>query len=262
MEKTKQNLSTFLGLREKKETTFKNSLGDMMKKFKNNQGIFRGERRTYDPLDGYADEPTKRGYTHMQSTVRQQLDWMEESVRDFMNIAFSIEKTNASGRVTAELIVEDKVWGTYSSLELLRLKTTLDNTKLKGLYPILPVRSATELWKETTDDSYTGTDGVYQTPIEEGFAKTTIKESFILNDPHASEGNRAPIKGETSKQVNIGKYTTQKFSGELSLMERAVILKRYDNLYCAVIEALGRANVVPVEESNLGEKVLAYLHSK
>ena len=129
-----RRLSVLLGLRDKVETNFKNMVDDMFKKFKNNQGLFIGQRNTYQPLEGYADEPSKRGFTNVQSTVDEQLQWMKENTKDFMDVVFSIEKTNASGKVKAKLVVEGQEWGEYTSLELLRLKTTLDNSKFKELY--------------------------------------------------------------------------------------------------------------------------------
>lgn len=254
-----KKLSVLLGLRDKVETNWKNMTDDMFKKFKNHQGLFQGVRQTYAPLEGYADEPGKRGFVNISSTVPEQLDWMDKHSRDFMDVVFSIEKTNASGNVKAELIVEGKSWGEYTSLELLRLKTTLDNPKFKELYNEIPVRTQTDLWKESDDEAFTGRK-VYETEIEEGFAKTTIKESYILQDPHPDKA-RAPQIGEKSNQVNIGKYSVQKFSGALSLAQRANMQVRFNNLYKAVIEALENANDVEIQESDLGGKILDYIHA-
>lgn len=256
-----KKLSTLLGLRERVETGFKNMLDDMFKKFKNNQGLFMGERKTYTPEDGFADEPTKRGFVNVSSTVPEQLAWMNTYTEDFMNVIFSIEKTNASGIVKAPLVVEGKVWGEYSSLELLRLKTTLDNTKFRELYKEVPVRSQTDLWKISEDDAFTGRK-IFEAPIEEGYAKTTVKESYILTDPHSTANTpRPPQVAEKSNQINIGKYTAQKFSGAISMQERAVMQRKYDTLYKAVIEALENANNVDALESDLGTKILNFIHS-
>lgn len=254
-----KKLSVQLGLREKVETNWKNMIDDMFKKFKNHQGLFQGVRQTYAPIDGFADEPTKRGFVNVSSTVPEQLDWMDKHTGDFMDIVFSIEKTNASGTVKAELVVDGDSWGTYSSLELLRLKTTLDNQKFKEMYKEIPIRTQTDIWKESKDEAFTGRK-VYETEIEEGFAKTTVKDSYILTDPHPDK-TRAPQVAEKSNQVNIGKYSIQRFSGALSLQQRATMQVRFDNLYKAVIEALENANDVEAQESDLGRKILGYIHA-
>jgi len=258
---TTKTLNTFLGLREKVEGNFRNMLDDMFKKFKNNQGLFMGQRKTYVALDGFADEPTKRGFINVQSTVDEQLKYMTENTKDFLDIVFSIEKTNASGTVTSELIVEGESWGEFTSLELLRLKTTLDNSKLKGLYANIPVRTSTDIWNKSEDEDFADRD-IYENSLDEGYSKTTIKESYILSDPHAGEGNnRAPIVGEKSTQVNTGKYSVQMFSGAISLAQRATMLKKYNELSKAVIEALQRANQAEIKESDLGSKIFEYIHS-
>ena len=252
-----RRLSVLLGLRDKVETNFKNMVDDMFKKFKSNQGLFMGQRTTYQPLEGYADEPSKRGFVNVQSTVEEQLDWMKEHTKDFMDVVFSIEKTNASGKVKAKLVVDGQDWGDYTSLELLRLKTTLDNSKFKELYKEIPVRSAAEIWKLSEDSTFDGRE-VYETPINEGYAKTTIKESYIL--PDTQEG-RPPMVAEKSNQVNVGKYSSQMFSGAISMQQRATMQRKYDTLYKAVIEALENANNVEIETSDLGSKIMTYIHS-
>lgn len=254
-----RKLNVLLGLREKVESSFKNMLDDLFKKFKNNQGLFLGYRKTYQPIDEYADDPSKRGFVNVQSTVAEQLDYMRVHTMNFMDIVFSIEKTNATGRVKAPLIVENENWGEYTSLELLRLKTTLDNSKLRGLYKEIPVRSDTEIWVKASEQLFAERD-IWMNSINEGQAKTTIKESYILEDPHAERAGRQPVIAEKTTQVNIGNYTSQMFTGAITLTQRAKMQRRYDTLYAAVIEALEIANNVEAETSDLGTKIFTYLH--
>jgi hypothetical protein len=253
-----QKLATLLGLRERVEKNFKNMLTDMSNKFVKQQGLFQGDKKTYEALDSYADDASKRGYTHVASTVVEQLDYMEENTKDFFDVVFSIEKTNAKGAVEAELIVEGTSWGMFTSLELLRLKTTLDNQLFKNLYDNIPTRTLTDNWKKSDNDDYNNR-AIYETPMDSGFSKTTLKESYILNDPHADKG-RAPMMATRDTQVNVGKYTIQRFSGAVSMAQKAEMLKRIDSLYKAVITALENANNVEVQKSELGSKVFEYLH--
>ncbi len=250
-----QKLSVLLGLRDRVEKTFGNMLDDMLGKFKNKQTLFKGFQKTYQAFDGYADEATKRGYQNVSSTVDEQLGWFRENTKDYFDVVFGIEKTNSSG-VYADLVVDGEVWGNYSTLELLRLKSVLDG-KLRGMVQEIPVRSDTTLWSPSKDDNHTNRD-IFASPLEEGNSKTTIKESYILVDPHANE-TRQPIVGEKSTQVNIGKYTAQEFSGEFSLRERAELMVKYDKLYKAVIEALENANNIESQTSDLGDKFLGYM---
>lgn len=252
-----KKLSVLLGLRDKTEKTFNHMLEDMVGKFKNKQGLFKGERRTYVPIDGFADEPTKRGSTAVSSTVREQLDWFKKYTADPFKITFSVEKTNATG-VMAELIVDKVSWGEFSTLELLRLKSILDS-KLKLMINELPIRKENVIWEVTTDANYSGRD-IFQTPLDTGYAQTTLKEDYILPDPlHSVDTPRLPMVANKSTKANIGKYTNQEFSGEFTNKQRADLQVKYDKLYTAVIEALETANNVEIQESDLGDKVLDFL---
>lgn len=249
-----KKLSVLLGLRDKVEKSFGLMLDDMFQKFKNKQSLFRGYRRTYTALDGYADEPTKRGYELVSSTVSEQLDWFKQHSKDYFKVVLTIEKTNAQG-VFADLVVDGVNWGSFSTLELLRLKSILDS-KFRAMLQELPIRKETVLWTKSDDDNYLKRN-IFESPLEKGFSKTTLKESYILHDPHADH-KRQPMIAEKSTQVNIGEYSAQEFSGEMSNRERAELAVKYDVLYKAVIEALETANNIEVKESELGDKVLNY----
>lgn len=156
--------------------------------------------------------------------------------------------------------MDGKLWGEFTSTELLRLKGFLENSQLKKVYETLPVRSETTIWNPSTAEMYANSEGkVFETNLEEGFAKTTLKESYILPDPHP-DAKRAPIVGEKSQQVNVGKYTTQEFSGAASMRERAEIIARMDILYKSVVEALQKANDVEAVESGLGGRLFDFIH--
>lgn len=254
-----QKLATLLGLRERTKKTFDAAIDDLLAKFKNKQSLFAGIRKTYNALEGFADDPTKRGYVHVSSTVKEQFDWFREHSQNHLANEFSIEATNAKG-LKANLIVDGQDMGEYSTLELLRLKTILDG-KIQQVFKEIPVRKETVIWKPTKDENYQGRD-VYETDLEEEMSKTTLKEQFILNDPHAGVGNRAPIQGQKDTQVNIGKATTQFFTGEWSMRQRADIQVRYNKLYEGVIAALEKANSAEVTTSNLGEVSFGYLFGK
>jgi hypothetical protein len=253
-----QKLNTLLALREKYETTFKNALNDLVKKFKEKQGHFSGERKTYEALEGYADEPTKRSFRKVASTVNEQLDWFEKYNAEYLKQLFTIEKTNGSGIASAELVVDGKSWGTFTSTELLRLKGFLENAQLKAVYDNIPTREEDKIWKATDEDIYKGRE-VFESQLEEGFAKTTLTEQYILPDPNP-DPKRPPMVSDKKTTVNIGNFTSQQFSGAASMRERAEIIARLDVLHKATVEALEKANDVDVVESTLGDQLFTFIH--
>jgi len=254
------NLNTALGLRESKESVAKNAIQDNLNKFKKNQGIFKGERKTFNARPGCPDIETQRSHVLTESTVMEQLAYMQETLEGFMKIAFSAERTNASGNAKAELIVDNVNWGEFTSLELLRLKTFLDNHNLRNVYATIPVRSGKELWAPTRDEDYSNKEDIFETVMMRGETRTTHKESYILDDPNPNADKRPPQVAQKTTLVITGDTTSQKFSGEMTKPQRADILGRYDILKEAVKMALSVANNTDVIESNLGEKVFDFLH--
>lgn len=249
--------SVLLGLRDKLEKTFGGMLDDFLSKFKNKQGIFQGWNKTYEALDGFADDPTKRSFQKVSGTVAEQLEWFKQYTSDYFTTVLSIEKTNSTG-IKATLVVNGSEWGEYSVLELLRLKSIMDG-KLKAIIQELPIRDEKVIWNKTAKDYY-GTRDIWETPVVEGFSKTTLKRTEIVNDPHIKDApGRPPVGVQIETQVNVGHFTEQKFSGEITMLERAQILVKYDQLYNGIIEALENCNNVDSEESDLGKKFIDYI---
>jgi hypothetical protein len=253
-----KRLAVYLGLRDKNEKDFTNMLNDMTSKFKNKQGIFMGFRNTFVPEEGHPDMPENRKFQAVSSTVAEQLDYFKEHTRDYFNTVFAIERTNAGG-VTAELIVNEKSWGTYTTLELLRLKGILDS-KLKLMVQDLPIRPETVIWEKTNDPVYAGRN-IYESPLDRGKTKTTLKRIVIINDPHIADSPhpRQPMTQQIDTPVNTGEYTKQDFSGAITNKERAGLEVAYNQIYKGVVAALEAANSAEIKESDLGDKVLDYL---
>ena len=249
--------SVLLGLREKLEKTFGSMLDDFISKFKNKQGIFQGWNKTYDAIEGFADDPTKRSFQKVSGTVSEELAWFKHYTKDYFNTVLSIEKTNSTG-IKSDLVVDGKSWGEYSVLELLRLKSIMDG-KLKLIIAEIPIRDEKVIWNKTAKDYY-GDRNVWETPEVHGFSKTTLKRTEIVNDPHIKDApNRPPVPVNIDTQVNIGKFTEQKFSGEITMLERAEILGKYDLVYNGIVEALASSNNVDAAESDLGQKFIDYI---
>ncbi len=249
--------SVLLGLREKLEKTFAGMLDDFIQKFKNKQTIFQGWNKEYTAEEGFADDTTKRSFQKVSGTVQEQMDWFKQYSADYFSTVLSIEKTNSTG-IKAELKVAGKSWGEYSVLELLRLKSIMDG-KLKLMIQELPIRDEKVIWTKTDKDYY-GTRNVWQTPVVSGHAKTTLKRTEVVNDPHIKDApNRPPVAVQIETQVNVGLQTEQKFSGEITMLERAELLAKFDQVYNGIIEALATANDVESETSDLGTKFFEHM---
>lgn len=244
-------------------SSFKKTFEDYVKFFKNNQGSFKGEKKTYDPKAGMIDLPGERSNKLVVTTVDEKLEWLEENSKEYIDCLFAQEKTNASGVAIAPLVVEGKTVGTFSSLELLRLKSLLESGTVVGMYENIPVRNDDEVWNVTDSEMYSGRD-IFESPIQQGTRKSTLKESYILSDPNISaikDGKYQPQVAVKDTIIDLGDYTFQKFSGEWSHRQRAEVLRRRTTMLTAIIEALKIANECEVIQSSLtANKIFNYLH--
>jgi len=254
-------LNTLLAKTDALSSGFMALLSDYGRFFTKSQGAFLGEKRTYQPKEGTIDEPSKRGNILVQTTVPEKLNWFRETTKDYIDSLFAQEKTNASGVATAELVVDGKSWGEYTSLELLRLKSLVENNELHRMMSSIPVRSDSEEWSLSTNSAYQGRD-IYEGPKEEGTNITTVKEDYILKDPNVSDKSpnyNAKVAQKTTI-VTLGDYTRQKFSGQWSQRQKAEAIRRKTALRVAIIAALKVCNEAEVIESELtSDKIFGYI---
>ena len=255
-----KKLNVLLAKTDHLAKTFKGMIEDYLKFFNKSQGAFRGERKTYNAKEGVVDEPNLRGSVLVQTTVKEKLTWFMEQAAKYVDAVFSVEKTNAM-TATAELMVKGTLWGKFTSLELLRLKSLLENGEFHNMIKAIPVRSDAEIWNESNNPDDDKRE-IWESPQLTGVRKTGIKESYILTDPNIAQAktNYTPQIGQKNTVVELGDYTHQRFSGEISQRERAMMLERRDALLVAVIEALKVCNECEIEESELNAKrVFGYI---
>jgi hypothetical protein len=257
-------LNTLLAKTDHLASVFSAMVRDFTAFFSRESGAFRGEKKTYSPAPGTQDDPSKRGNKLVVTTVNEKLDWFEKNSKEYIDLLFSQEATNAAGVAKAELKVGGTSWGTFTSLELLRLKSLIENGQLEQMYTAIPTRKDDEEWAETSEEQYKER-AIFESPRLEGESKSIEKESYILPDPNlekAKAGAYAPTLGQKNTVVKLGDYTFQKFSGEWTAREKAELLRRRTLLLNAVIEALKIANEAEVIKSELtAEKIFNYLHN-
>lgn len=258
-----QKLNVLLGKTDYLAASYSAMLKDYHKFFRSSQGAFLGEKRTYTPKEGTVDEPSKRKNVIIQTTVDEKFHWFKKEAKEYVDALFSVEATNSSGLAKAELIVDGDSWGEFTSLELLRLKSLLESTDLRSVLENIPVRSDSVNWSQTTAEQYEGRD-VYETPLVEGVEKTTVKETYVLEDPNVGKlkdsQSYTPQLGVKNTVMELGDYTHQLFSGESTQREKAKILKRRSTLLTSVVEALKKCNEVETVKSDLtADKIFSYI---
>lgn len=221
---------------------------------------FLGEKRTYSPREGYPDDPSKVGNKKVAVTVTEVLTKYQEGITPYLEDLFAVEATNSKGAKTVELVVDGHSFGNLTALELMRLKSLLQQDVLGNI----PVRNAAEVWNPSEAADYHGRE-VFETPMQSGVSKTTESEEYILRDPnldpaHLPSGYR-PATTTKRKTVEIGDYTTQRFSGEWNVKQKEDAQNRKAMLLTAVIAALKEVNDQEADKSHLKVKeLLNYVH--
>lgn len=255
-------LKTGIAVSQDGANKWKNLLTNYNKFFTKDQGAFQGRKNTYQPVDESVDDPSKRGYTKVITTVDEKLQYMEATLTDYLNVLFSVEATNASGTATAELIVDGTSWGKFSSLELMRLKTIIDNGDFKQTIANIPVRSDAEIWNKSSADEYTDRQ-VYEKALVTVTNKTIAKEQYILDDPNIIKNpglKYEPKIATKDTAITLGTGTMQEFTGMWSQTQKAKVLHKLDVLKSAITRALDEANDVPMVQSDIkGDTLFNYL---
>lgn len=265
MVKKELRLNVLLAMTDALRTKYKNMVNDFTKFFSKSQGAFLGGRNTYMVREDAVDDPSKRGYQRVVTTVDEKFKYFIKESVEFVDALFSQEKTNSMGVATAELMVNGKSWGVFTSLELLRLKSLLEASDLGNLTTMLdniPVRPDSQVWKLSEAEEYKDRV-IWETELISGISRTTVKEEYILHDPNVAAGkitNYSPQVAVKTNTLEIGDYTSQHFSGQWSHRERAGVLKRKSDLLIAVIQALKECNNCEVVKSDLtAVKIFEYI---
>lgn len=261
----KLKLSNLLGLTEAFSSKTAAIIAAYSKFFEKDQKAFRGERKTYTPAVDALDVPTNRYNNKVTSTIDEKFDYLVKTIAPLLGDQLNVEATNASGTAKANLIVGDKDYGEFSSLELLRLKSFLNDSNLYGMLTNIPVRSDAKDWEKATGDYEDRS--IYHTEIQSYEEKTTTKTEAILADPNVAASiaagkaiNYSPQKVTLTTLELLGSGTLTKYSGEWTHKQRAEALERLGELKKGVILALARANEVEVVPSNVPVKeILSYL---
>lgn len=256
-------LNALLAKSDHGQSIWKNLISGYIGFFKSKQGAFKGEKKTYTPAEQTIDEPARRGNTLVITTVGEKLDYLEDTLGDYINNLLSIEATNASGTAKTRLKVGDEDFGELSSIELMRLKGLLE--ELKPVYEEIPVRADNEIWNKTSNTDYANREGIYEGPQMDYTNKGTLKETYIVIDPNVTNlkdtTKYTPVTATKDTVVTYGQGSHQKFSGEWTQRERALLLDRRSKLLEAVIVALKQCNEADQIPSDLTAiQLFSYLH--
>ena len=258
-----RKLKLVLALTQDAASRYAALVRDYSKFFTGQQSAFLGHKHTYQPKDDSVDDPSKRSYAKIITTVPEKLDYFIDSVQDYVQNVLTKERTNGMGTARAELIVDEQSWGEFTSNELLCLKSILEKPELTQMIQAIPVRTDTDIWTKSKADEYLNREVFEKNQVTQ-INKTTVKEQYILEDPNldrlkTSDAYKAIVASKDTV-MELGTQTRQEFSGQWTHVQRANALDKLTHLKNAVVIALEKANDVEVIESTLtAEKLFGYI---
>ena len=255
-------LNVQLAKRQHSQSIFKKLLSDTLDFFRRKESPFQGFQKTYTPRGDYPIDYQYVGNKRVVSTVGEKMDYFEKHSGEYINNMLAVEATNATA-AKAELIVDGLSFGMLSTMELLALKSFVESKDFVNYYEELPVRSEVWKWTPSTDSEHNHRD-IYTTDPIIGEDKTSEVTPYILQDPNVEllvdKSKYVPV--QASKRVDIikGDKRAEIFSGELAIQDRAEMLARRSKFYEGILEAIEKANLVEVVESQCtAQKLFDYI---
>lgn len=234
------------------EGAFKKILAESAAAFtKKVSELFYGAIRTLRLFDDEA-QVTEPEHKHMTTTVKKRLDYQQEHVIRYLDAVLQKEATNQEAK--ADLVVDGvTIMAGLPATFLLGLESKLK--KLREVYEAIPTLQAGVKWELDPNRG----DDVYRTahPDETFKTKKTMKPVVLYE---ATKQHPAQVK-EVPEDVNVGKYTTEKWTGVLSPADKSALIGRLDKLIRAAKKARQRANTTEVVEISVGKEIFDFLNA-
>lgn len=247
-------LYELLAVEKDAKEVFIKIIAETSKTFSQRSGHFVETRKTYRPLiDGDKDRPDEE-FTPMVTTVKDKLDYSQESIIRLIDIG--IQKEHANQKANADVVVELPDGTQETLLEgapvtfLVQMENILD--KVRKMYEDIPTIDPSKLW-----DIDETRDGIWKSdPID---CVRTKKVPKVIVKAKATEKFQ-----EQSEIVNmdepVGIWTKTSASGALSPKQKSQILGRIDRLISGIKIARAKANAQEISTHKFGQTVFNFIN--
>lgn len=241
-----------LAVEKDREKVAKGVVQEGINTFSKKTEHFDGHVKTLTMFDAsrQAEEDSNTETREVVTDVHQKLAHIGKYFSNWINVISIKEFTNTD--IKADVVIEGQTIMTDIPATLL---LTLENrlTLLRGLFKSAPTLDPGTSW--TRDDSLEGRKWKSLTPeIRDRTQK--IVEPVVLYD--ATKEHPAQVK-EYPRDVVVGQFSTQKYSGRITPREKSEMLERLDKLLEAVKIARTKANQGSASGEELGDTIWDYL---
>lgn len=215
------------------------------------ENLFLGQMRTLAMFEAKEEHLNTKETVELTTTVDENLDYIVGPVSDYYDAVLQKDRTNQIA--VADLTVDGTTIGTnLPATFLLGLETKLG--ELRKVYDRIPTLAPGLNWAIDSDNEKAG---VYKAEMPTAFKTENAVDFRIVVEP--TQFHPAEIR-ELSKITNVGKYTTYRWCGMVTPLEKAMRIKRIDKLLLAVKKARQRANSAEVVSGNIGKDIFAYIN--
>lgn len=240
--------------------TYKKVLEEAKNTFAKKPAHFFGRHKKLEMFDENAPKAPDE-FQEMVTTVHDKLEYVGGHVVRYLDAVLQKEKTNQAAK--GDIMVDGAVIAKgLPATFLLGLETRLKT--IRAMYEAAPTLPPGIKWEE---DPNRGSHVFVMTNPEEKFKTAKTFQHKILvpaQFPKEGEGGTSlPAQIEKWEEVeNVGKYSTETWSGMISTAEKSVLLGRIDKLIRAVKKGRQRANTEEVVKASIGDVLLGFIHAK
>jgi len=216
------------------------------------ENLFGGQVRRLVMLDTEDEYLNGKEEVALTSTVDENLDYLVKPLADYWDVV--LQKDNANQKAKADIMLNGKCLAqNLPATFLLGLETKLNN--LRKLYEAIPTLAPGINWDVDEQERA----GTFKARNDLVTFKTEKDMEFKEASPATKEHPAQIAKLERTR--NIGTYTTTKWSGMLTPLDKANRLARLDQLLNAVKQARQRANTVNIEAGGgIGTDLLNFIN--
>lgn len=221
--------------------------GETLKTFKDKSEHFHGALRKYDPLqEGDPGLPPESN--PLVTTAGEKLGHFAECFGPWLDAEYQVAVTNMKASATVE-VDGLKLEGVPATF-LMQLDKRLSD--VRNVYDAAPTLDPKQEWSGSDKGK-----GVFQS--EDEIRNRTEKKPMHKVIVPATPEHPAQVAG-WNEDIVIGKYTTKRWSGALSVEQKYEVLKRIDVLQKAVKRALSAANRVDHVGTKVARQVFGFIN--
>ena len=205
-------------------------------------------------LEMFTEENAKLNTTDVQNletTVDENINYIVKPLAKYWDNVLAKDLTNQQAR--ADVVVDGAVLVVdVPATFLLGMETKLN--ELRKVYEHIPTLAPGIKW---ISDAANAKAGVFMTSDDIVSFKTQKERGFAVAY-EATKEHPAQVSTE-EKIVSVGKYSTVRYSGMLTPVEKARRLENIDTLIGAVKKARMRANNIEVVRDNVGKVLIDFI---